>query len=141
MSYTQWFDAHAKKHHAIITKLRVKNYDKAAIIAYFDFENMCVEEEDFCPLYKKHQKCHDIQELNCYLCACPNFRFNDEGITEVEEKILYSLCDINSKDGIRGIYGDSIHQDCSQCSIPHHHEYIEKHFEWDWKEIMSNCKK
>ena len=56
------------------------------VIAYFKFENMVKKEPDFCPLYKDNKKCHDMKELNCYLCACPNFRFDDEGFKKVEEK-------------------------------------------------------
>ncbi len=138
MSYTKWFDEHAKKHQVIVEKLLAKNYTKAQIIEYFDFENMCVEEEDFCPLYKDYTKCHDIQILNCYLCACPNFRFQDEGIEKIDEKMQYSLCNIDSKDGIQGVYGDVIHQDCSKCSVPHHLSYVEKHFDLDWKKIMKD---
>ena len=138
MSYTKWFEAHATKHQVIIDKLLSKNYTKTQIIEYFDFENMCNEEEDFCPLYKEHKKCHDMQTLNCYLCACPNFRFKDEGIKKIDEKIQYSLCNIDSKDGRQGVYGDVIHQDCSKCSVPHHLSYVEKHFDLDWKKIMNN---
>lgn len=140
MSYQEWFDTHAKKHLTIISKLRKKKYNKTAIISYFDFENMCHEEEDFCPLYKENKKCHEIEHLNCYLCACPNFRFDDKGIETLQEKMQYSFCAINSKDGIQGIYGDCIHQDCSKCTIPHHKSYVEAHFDWDWKKIMSDCK-
>lgn len=138
MSYTKWFNEHARKHKKIVDKLLSKGYEKRQIIEYFDFENMCLEEEDFCPLYKEHKKCHDLHTLNCYLCACPNFRFKDDGIEKIDEKIQYSLCNINSKDGRQGVYGDVIHQDCSNCSIPHHPSYVEKHFDLDWKKIMDN---
>ncbi len=139
MSYAQWFEVHAKKHQVIIEKLLAKNYTKTEIIEYFDFENMCKKEEDFCPLYKEHRKCHDMEILNCYLCACPNFRFKDEGIEKIDGKTQYSLCNIDSKDGKQGIYGHVIHQDCSKCSIPHHLAYVEEHFDKDWKKIMNNC--
>ncbi len=139
MSYAVWFEKHAIKHKAVVTKLLSQGYEKAEIVEYFDFENMCEKEKDFCPLYKEHKKCHDMQKLNCYLCACPNFRFKDEGIAKREEKTQYSMCDIASKDGKQGVYGDAIHQDCSNCSIPHHKSYIKKHFNLDWKKIMKDC--
>jgi hypothetical protein len=139
MSYQQWFEQHATKHHRIVKKLRAKNYTQSQIIDYFDFENMLKEERDFCPLYAKSKKCHDMDKLNCYLCACPNFRFKDNGIQKVDEKTLYSFCDIDSKDGVQGVYGDAIHQDCSQCGVPHHRAYVEKHFDLDWKKIMKKC--
>lgn len=139
MSYTNWFDAHAQKHKAILTKLLAKNYNKEKIIAYFDFDNMVKNEPDFCPLYADNKKCHDMKSLNCYLCACPNFRFNDAGIQKIEENTQYSVCNIESKDGNQGLYGDKIHQDCSQCGVPHHLSYVEKHFDIDWKKTMKAC--
>lgn len=106
------------------------------VIAYFRFGNMVEKEPDFCPLYKENKKCHDMKELNCYLCACPNFRFDDEGISKKESKTIYSICNINSKDGDIFQTEEAIHQDCSGCLVPHHETYIKKHFSRDWFEIM-----
>lgn len=139
MSYTSWFDEHDTKHKKIVDKLVAKGYTKEQIIDYFDFENMVKEENDFCPLYKKPKKCHDMESLNCYLCACPNFRFDDDGIKIVDTNTQYSFCDIDSKDGQQGVYGDKIHQDCSKCTVPHHKAYVEKNFDLDWKKIMKKC--
>lgn len=139
MGYTDWFDQHAKKHKVIVEKLLAKNYTTEQIIDYFDFDNMIKEENDFCPLYKDNKKCHDMESLNCYLCACPNFRFNDSGIKQIDSKIQYSVCNIESKDGRQGVYGDKIHQDCSKCQVPHHKAYVEKHFDLDWKICMKEC--
>ncbi|WP_297439565.1 hypothetical protein [Sulfurimonas sp.] len=136
MSYISWFNEHANKHKVIVEKLVAKEYTKEQIIAYFDFEYMVKNEPDFCPLYAEHKKCHDMESLNCYLCACPNFRFKDKGIEKVEGKTKYSFCGINSKDGKVGVYGDAIHQDCSACSVPHHKDYVSKNFGLDWKKIM-----
>ena len=140
MTYTQWFEDHANKHKQIVSKLITQKFSKEQIIDYFDFDNMVKSESGFCPLYKDNKKCHDMENLNCYLCACPNFRFNDEGIKAVEENTQYSFCDIESKDGKQGVYGDSIHQDCSKCGVPHHRSYVEKHFDLDWKVCMSKSK-
>lgn len=139
MGYTSWFEAHAAKHKIIVNKLQKKEFTKEQIIDYFDFENMVKTEPDFCPLYAEHKKCHDMESLNCYLCACPNFRFKDEGLQKIAGKTQYSFCDIDSKDGAQGIYGEAIHQDCSKCGIPHHRSYVEKHFDLDWKKIMEKC--
>ena len=141
MSYTSWFEEHADKHAKIVRKLLKNSYTQEQIIDYFDFESMLINEPDFCPLYAENKKCHDMQKLNCYLCACPNFRFNDAGFEKVEEKTKYSFCDIDSKDGRVGVYGEAIHQDCSGCGVPHHRTYIEKHFDLDWKKIMQKCSK
>lgn len=139
MSYTTWFEKHSKKHKTIVDKLLENDFTKKQIIEYFDFENMLIKENDFCPLYKDGKKCHDMKELNCYLCACPNFRFSDDGIKVEDTKIQYSYCDIDSKDGRQGIYGEKIHQDCSKCSVPHHKSFVEKHFDTNWKKIMKDC--
>ncbi len=134
MSYKKWFDAHAKKHAHIMEKLKDQTDDE--VIAYFDFENMKEKEFDFCPLYAQNKKCHDMESLNCYLCACPNFRFDDNGFKQVEEKTLFSYCSIDSKDGAQFIGEGYIHQNCAGCQVPHKIDYIKKHFNRDWKTIM-----
>ena len=139
MSYSTWLQAHGEKHRAIMDKLTTLS-DKE-VIAYFRFDNMVKKEPEFCPLYKDNKKCHDMTELNCYLCACPNFRFDDEGLKKIEEKILYSTCDIDSKDGSQYISENAIHQNCAGCLVPHHETYIKKVFKRDWFEIMKRVKK
>ncbi len=90
---------------------------------------MKIKEKDFCVLYAKDKKCHDMEKLNCYLCACPNFRVDSKS----------STCNINS------VYGGSIegkdgfiHQDCSKCTVPHKVDFIKENFSRDWNKIMSN---
>lgn len=139
MSYLKWFEEHARAHKKIVDKLLLEGKNKEQIIEYFEFENMIKNEKEFCPLYAENKKCHDIEYLNCYLCACPNFRFKDEGIEMVEEKTKYSFCSIDSKEGRAGIYSDAIHQDCSKCSVPHLKQYVEQKFDTDWKNIMKVC--
>ncbi|CAA6822511.1 MAG: FIG00388424: hypothetical protein [uncultured Sulfurovum sp.] len=136
MTYKNWFQAHGEKHKAIMTKLSHLNDEE--VIAYFRFENMVINEPDFCLLYKENKKCHDIEQLNCYLCACPYFRFNDKGVEKVKNKTLYSTCSIESKDGSQFIDEQSIHQDCTGCGVPHHESYIQKNFSRDWFEIMKD---
>ena len=134
MSYISWFQTHGEKHKAIMAKLIKLSDDE--VIAYFRFENMVEKEPDFCPLYKEHKKCHEMEDLNCYLCACPNFRFDDEGFKKLESKTLYSTCSIDSKDGAQFISDDAIHQNCAGCLVPHHETYIKKIFSRDWFKIM-----
>ena len=134
MSYSQWFHAHGMKHQAIMQKLTHLNPKE--VLAYFRFDNMCEKEPDFCPLYKEHKPCHEMEHLNCYLCACPNFRFKDTGFEQQEEKTLFSTCDIDSKDGSQYISDTAIHQNCAGCTVPHHEAYIKKLFSRDWFEIM-----
>jgi len=134
MSYQSWFQAHGEKHKAVLEKLT--HLSDEALIAYFRFENMVEKEPDFCPLYAENKKCHEMKELNCYLCACPNFRFHDKGFSQEAEKTLYSYCDIDSKDGDQFKTEDAIHQNCAGCTVPHHESYVRKHFSRDWFEIM-----
>ncbi len=136
MKYIQWFKEHGKKHEKIIKKL--KNFSDEQIIEYFKFDNMVKNQPDFCPLYKDNKKCHEYEELNCYLCACPYFRFDDEGIEKKSGKTVYSFCKINSKDGAEYICDNSIHQNCSQCLLPHKKRYIKNNFSRDWFFIMKD---
>jgi len=139
MSYSSWFQAHGEKQKKIIEKLQHLNDDE--LIEYFRFDNMVKKEFNFCPLYAKNKKCHDNKELNCYFCACPNFRFKDDGFAKVKKQTLFSICGIDSKDGSQYISADAIHQNCAGCFVPHSESYIKKYFTRDWFEAMSKVDK
>ncbi len=126
MSYQSWHTNHGIKHKKILDKLTHLSDDE--VIEYFDYENMKKKEKDFCVLYGQNKKCHDMKELNCYLCACPNFRVNS---TE-------SFCAINSKDGSKINGKNFIHQDCSKCTVPHTKAYVKKYFNRNWSIIMKD---
>jgi hypothetical protein len=134
MDYLTWFESHGQKHRKIMKKLEGLNDEE--VIAYFMFENMVEKEPDFCLLYKERKKCHEMEGLNCYLCACPNFRFDDEGLYKEGKKVTYSTCSIASEDGAEFVSENAIHQDCSGCTVPHHESYIRKNFNRDWFEVM-----
>ena len=140
MDYKQWFEEQANRHKDLITKLRQKNFTDEQIITYFEFNNMVVNEPDFCLLYQEKKKCHDIAYLSCFLCACPNFRFNDDGldVTKAGNQRL-SLCSINSSKSDVFVYDKKEHLDCSKCTVPHTKTYVTKHFDEDWKRIMKEC--
>jgi len=140
VTYLHWFESHAAAHGKIVEKLLDRGFTNAQIIAYFAFDNMVTAEPDFCPLYAEKKKCHDMDALNCYLCACPHFRFNDAGIRSERGRTVYSECAVASKEGKPGVYGDAIHQDCSGCTVPHRRAYIEKVFDTEWKRIMAKCR-
>lgn len=138
MRYEEWFEQHAQKHQKIVEKLLAKGLTQEQIIDYFEYENMAKEEIDFCPLYKMGKKCHDMEKLNCYLCGCPNFRFNDNGLDTYNSMKILSHCDIHNGSTIGR--GGTIHQDCSKCTVPHHKAYVSKNFDFDWKKVMKECK-
>jgi Zn-finger protein len=127
MTYKQWIEDFSNKHKQIVDKLLKQDYSKDKIINYFDYENMILKEPYFCPLFRENKKCHDLENHNCYLCGCPNFRL---------EKTK-SYCSIDSKDG-GSLVGKNgfIHQDCSNCTVPHNKDFIKQHFNLKWKTIM-----
>lgn len=137
MSYEEWFEQHAKKHQKIVEKLVAKGFVQEQIIDYFEYENMVKKEIDFCPLYKEGKKCHNMKELNCYLCGCPNFRFNDNGLGMYNSIKILSRCEINNGSSL-GRSG-AVHQECSKCTVPHHKAYIRKNFDLEWKKVMQKC--
>ena len=135
MKYKTWLEEHSKKHKNIVDKLLKKGLDEDAIIDYFCYENMVQNENDFCPLYKKNKKCHEIEKLNCYLCACPYFRFNDDGLYTQDQHLVLSTCSINMGEKIS--HGNKTHHSCSKCTVPHRKSFIKKVFDYDHKNIMA----
>ena len=139
MTYEEWFIQQGNLHANVMKKLTDKSVDE--VIEYFKFEKMVKNEPDFCPLYKDNKKCHDMEDLNCYLCACPNFRFKMEGFEKTDDgKTLFSVCSIKSRDGSQFIGDDYIHQNCSGCIVPHRAKYIKKNFNRNWFEVMKDVR-
>lgn len=134
MTYQEWFKETGEKHNRVYKKLVQKNLSHQKIVEYFRWENMKDYEEKFCVLYKENKKCHDIGELNCFFCGCPNFRFNsDENLT------IKSFCSIDSYKGKQSTYNGITHQDCSLCNVPHKEKYVHDNFTYDWFEAMKCC--
>ncbi len=134
MTYSHWSETHASKHSVIMDKLAHLNREE--VIEYFRFENMVENERDFCLLYASNKKCHEIENLNCYWCACPYFRFDDAGLSRHNEKTLYSICSIDSKDGAQFESANALHQDCTACLIPHREKNIRDDFNRSWRTTM-----
>ncbi|MBE0492332.1 MAG: hypothetical protein IBX44_08760 [Sulfurospirillum sp.] len=134
MTYLQWCKQHAQKHKILLEKLI--NLTDEQLIAYFDYDNMRQLEPDFCPLYAENTKCHAMKKLNCFLCACPHFRFDDDGIKKMRDKTLFSTCIISAKNSKVFVSEKALHQDCSNCFLPHTTGFIKKHFCRDWHAIM-----
>ena len=117
MTYTEWEESHALKRDAIVANL--SHLSPEEIQEYFLYENMRITEPDFCGLYAENRKCHDIENLNCFLCGCPFFIYDDKGLSVTDNITTYSTCSINAKEGSQFSSGNSIHQDCTNCTIPH----------------------
>ena len=139
MKYREWFLQHGEKHREIIRRLAADGLDETAMIAYFDFEHMRLREPGFCPLYAENRKCHPMEKLNCFFCACPHFRFSDAGLEGKGASALYSRCAVGSRGGSLLKTEKGIHQDCSGCFLPHRTGFIRKHFAADWFAAMAGC--
>ena len=118
MTYTEWEEAHNEKRNKILSRLTYLTPEE--IEEYFLYTNMSINEPDFCGLYKDNKKCHDIEDLNCFLCGCPFFIYEDKGLFVEGGVTTYSTCSINAKEGSQFLSGNSVHQDCTNCTIPHH---------------------
>jgi hypothetical protein len=130
MTYQEWIEQHNLQMKVILSKLQEQGItDIPDIINYFKYENMRVTEPDFCPLYKDNIKCHNVDNLNCYYCACPHFVVNHNPSTHGKVTIV-SVCGINSR--FKSEYYENpdennivnIHCDCSNCFIPHKPSYV-----------------
>ncbi len=78
----------------------------------WNFEKRKVKHSDECVCYQQDKKCHDIEDLNCFFCYCPNYDMSAE-----EGK-----CRINSP---KAKYIDTPKGkilDCSDCGFPHKKE-------------------
>ncbi len=92
------------------------------ILEKYTFKKRKKENEDSCPCYNG-TKCHDLsdEELICLFCLCPEYQYDLEHIE--------GGCKI---DGIGKWFYHNAHPtgriwDCSDCSIPHTKEYVNKY--------------
>ena len=133
--YGEWFDTQGELHNEILTKLQARGLNTEQIIKYFLYDNMKEAEPDFCPLYKLSKKCHNIPNLNCYLCACSLFRFSDS--------TQQSSCSVNHKNAEQLDIGPMSICDCTHCVVPHSVHFIKNVVDKKgpkWSDIMDECK-
>jgi len=114
LSYKKWYEDHAQKHADILKTL--SHLSQEEVIEYFDFDHMKIKHPEFCP-----------------------FRFDDDIIRVEDGKNLYSYCSIESKNSAKFETKDSIHNDCSNCKVPHKPHVIKKYFDRDWRVVMKDC--
>ncbi len=135
MSYRAWFQQHGQKHAAILARLTERSDEE--VIGYFAYDNMVIHEPDFCPLYAEGKRCHPMKNLNCYLCACPHFRFDDHGLKHADGITIKSMCAIDAAGGEPLEHDGVIHHNCTGCLLPHRVAFIRRHFQRDWFRVMA----
>ncbi|MAG11065.1 hypothetical protein CMI44_02020 [Candidatus Pacearchaeota archaeon] len=86
------------------------------IINEFRFENQKKKNPKKCSCYRE-DKCHNIEQLNCFLCYCP----------EYDNSVESGGCKINSIKGKWFVSGDKKIWDCSDCDYAHRREVVEKY--------------
>lgn len=139
MTYKEWETSHELKLNTVLKKL--SGVSIANTIEYFNFSNMLVMEPDFCPLYKTNTKCHDIEDLNCFFCACPHFKSSDSEPFYMNNNVaVMSICSINAKQAGSFISGNIQQCDCSSCHIPHTKQVISAYLRriMSQKEVPNN---
>ncbi len=116
---SKWYKDFIAKRNYIIEKYNLKTPEQIA--SFFIYKNLKEKEPNFCPLFPKNEKCHDMKEedLNCFYCACPfyNYEIWDE------EKKIFGACLLSESEGIRNQYG---YWDCTNCTLSHTSEFVIK---------------
>jgi Zn-finger protein len=98
------------KMHELANEIIGKNINE--VISGWDFEERKKANPNGCICYEQNKKCHDLENLNCFFCYCPNY---DKSVKE-------GKCKINSPKGkyINNHEGKIL--DCSDCDFPHKKE-------------------
>lgn len=129
MTYSDWEQEHKVKRSNLQRKLENQGLTEKQIIDYFDWSNMVVKQPEFCGLYKTKTKCHNIENLNCYNCGCPYFKYTDTPPLGTDGKKRFSSCTIRSKYSKDFETDGNIHCDCTDCTIPHTKTMAKRYYE------------
>ncbi len=115
----KWYVEQKRKRDSIVKKYGL--HTPYEIADFFTYSNLSKLEPDYCPLFSKGQKCHDMpaEELVCYFCGCPYYDYEYYN----EERQEYGRCKINSIYGKRNEYG---YWDCTKCLLPHRKSFVIK---------------
>lgn len=96
------------------------------ILEEYDYEKRKINNKNECPCYSEDNgKCHNINDLNCFFCYCPEYDLSREE----------GGCKINNKHG-KWHYSELLKNgkiwDCSNCVYPHEkstvRSYLKKMF-------------
>jgi len=94
----------------------------SAVISEFRYDNRSVSHPEKCICYREGLPCHDMENLNCFLCYCPYYD------TEKEE----GGCLRDSPDG-KWHDSEKLPKgriwDCSDCDYPHREETVRAYLE------------
>ena len=93
--------------HKLAKEIIEKRIDR--LIEENNFEKRGISHSDECICYQQNKPCHNIENLNCLFCFCPNYDLSfKEG-----------KCKINSpkRKYIENHLGRIL--DCSDCDFPH----------------------
>jgi len=101
--------------------LELKLENVHAIVKFMSFAERSKREpvsEDDRICYQSEKQCHNIPNLNCFVCACPNYESEDEvgGCRLASSKGKYIKTTITS---------DRMIWDCSDCGYGHSPNYVE----------------
>ena len=103
--------------HELAKKLIVQRIEK--ILQEWDFEKRKKENPKECFCYTEG-KCHNIPDLNCFFCYCPEYDLSKQE----------GGCRINDRRG-NWFYHNNLPKgkiwDCSGCDFPHKKENIKKY--------------
>ena len=99
------------------------------IISETSFQTRSQKHPNQCPYYSQGEPCHSIENLNCFLCVCPEYHSDkDEG-----------GCRINHRSGKWHSpypYSQSNQVwDCSDCPFPHFPTYVEQYLRKNIEEL------
>jgi len=108
-------------------QLTPENIEK--IIQQTNYSTRSQNHPTACPVYLPNSKpCHeDIKQLNCFLCACPNYTSQ-----------LPCACKIDSTNGTYyqnpNIPGGEV-WDCNRCITPHTQEFLRTYLENNMEQL------
>ena len=119
MTYKEWQEDFETKRYMILINLQDKTDEE--VYRYFMYDNMRQNHPEHCGLYVQGIKCHQVDDLNCFNCGCPDFEILEPPVALTNGCTVYSVCKSASRfaDNFQGDDSTEIHCDCSKCVLPH----------------------
>lgn len=73
MIYTAWMKDFLARRERLESLLRLQGLSDAEIWSYFSWENMRQREPNYCELYARNQKCHEMDRSTATTAVAPFF--------------------------------------------------------------------